>query len=38
MKLTQFVQIAADDISIDGNLDERAWTEVPWTEDFVDIR
>jgi len=29
--------IAAEDISIDGNLDERAWADVPWTEDFVDI-
>ncbi|KAL8600036.1 hypothetical protein ACOMHN_039269 [Nucella lapillus] len=24
-------------INIDGQLNERAWTEVAWTEDFVDI-
>jgi len=27
----------ADEITIDGHLDENAWTEVPWSEDFVDI-
>ena len=24
-------------IIIDGNLEDAAWSEVPWTEDFVDI-
>ncbi|TYZ66353.1 hypothetical protein PybrP1_006950 [[Pythium] brassicae (nom. inval.)] len=28
----------ASAITIDGRLDEAAWEEVPWSEDFVDIR
>lgn len=25
-------------VDIDGRLDETAWTEVPWTDEFMDIR
>ena len=25
-------------INIDGRLDDEAWQEVPWSENFVDIR
>ena len=28
---------ASEPIKIDGNLDEKAWQAVPWTESFVDI-
>jgi hypothetical protein len=24
-------------ITVDGNLDEKSWSDVPWTENFVDI-
>src|SRR5688572_9376895 len=24
-------------IAVDGRLDEKAWAEAPWTDDFVDI-
>jgi len=24
-------------VVIDGKLDDRAWTDAPWTDDFVDI-
>ncbi len=27
----------AGEISLDGKLDEAAWTEVPWSRDFIDI-
>lgn len=29
---------ACSAITIDGKLDEPAWTQAPWTEDFVDIQ
>jgi cellulose/xylan binding protein with CBM9 domain len=28
---------ASSPVSVDGRLDEAAWREAPWTEDFVDI-
>ena len=30
-------KVKSEDINIDGKLDEEAWKEVAWTEDFVDI-
>jgi len=31
-------RVSPQAITIDGNLDEPAWKEVPWTEDFLDIQ